>query len=151
MGALVLPSSVNATSGCCSGKHNGVNCSAGPQSNGHLICADGWRGSSCKFADNCSGGYVAPAPTTRPATPRPITATTKPSTPKPTAILTVQPTSAPTETPTSAPEVKTIVAVPTATPTPKTSDVVEGFGILGAMGTGAFFGIRGIYRKIFKR
>lgn len=41
---------VDARFGCCSG-HNGVNCSAGAQGNGHVICNDGWTGSSCLYSE----------------------------------------------------------------------------------------------------
>ncbi|MFA5793179.1 MAG: hypothetical protein WC897_04920 [Candidatus Gracilibacteria bacterium] len=46
-----LTSSVNyvlATSGACSG-HDGVDCSAGADLDGSVICDDGWRGSSVSY------------------------------------------------------------------------------------------------------
>ncbi len=47
--ALFLIPIVSASSGCCSG-HGGVDCAAGPQSNGHVICNDAWTGSSCLYS-----------------------------------------------------------------------------------------------------
>ncbi len=46
---FTLSFSVNATSGCCSG-HGGVNCDAGPDSDGSVICNDGWKDSSCSYS-----------------------------------------------------------------------------------------------------
>src|SRR5437879_5478802 len=40
---------VYATRGCCSG-HGGVNCGAGAQANGAVICGDGSTGSSCQYS-----------------------------------------------------------------------------------------------------
>lgn len=37
-----------ASSGACSG-HGGVNCAAGPDSDGSVICNDGWRDSSVQY------------------------------------------------------------------------------------------------------
>ena len=39
-----------ATSGACS-YHGGVNCSAGADWDGSVICNDGWRDSSVKYRD----------------------------------------------------------------------------------------------------
>lgn len=52
----IKPAEVYATSGCCS-YHGGVNCSAGAQINGRVICNDGWTGSSCSYSSMamCSG------------------------------------------------------------------------------------------------
>lgn len=44
-------SSSCSSSGACSG-HGGVNCSAGPDSDGSVICSDGWRGSSVAYHCN---------------------------------------------------------------------------------------------------
>ena len=44
----ILTFSINATSGCCS-HHGGVNCSAGADSDGSVICNDGWKDSSCSY------------------------------------------------------------------------------------------------------
>ncbi len=40
--------------GACS-SHNGVNCAAGPDSDGSVICNDGWRNSSVAFCAVCGG------------------------------------------------------------------------------------------------
>ncbi len=46
---LLIPVSFAfATSGACS-DHLGVNCAAGPQANGNVICNDGWLGSSVSY------------------------------------------------------------------------------------------------------
>lgn len=37
-----------SASGACSG-HGGVNCAAGPDADGSVICADGWQGSSVSY------------------------------------------------------------------------------------------------------
>lgn len=53
---LVFSVPVFATSGACSG-HGGVNCAAGPDSDGSVICNDGWTGSSVSYSSmsSCSG------------------------------------------------------------------------------------------------
>lgn len=57
---LVIPTTVIATSGCCS-SHGGVDCSL-QQSNGKVVCNDGWTGSSCLYSSiikcNVSEQYV---------------------------------------------------------------------------------------------
>ena len=52
---LIIPISVYAKSGCCS-SHGGVDCSR-KQSNGKVICNDGWTGSSCYYNEmkKCEG------------------------------------------------------------------------------------------------
>jgi len=91
-----LNANVFAKSGCCSG-HDGVNCSAGAQGSGKVICNDGWRGSSCLYSEMvmCSGSSQPPA----------TKAPTKVPTPKPTNTLkpTVIPTYTKTPTPTPKP------------------------------------------------
>ncbi|MBU1018061.1 S-layer homology domain-containing protein [Patescibacteria group bacterium] len=55
---------VYATTGACSG-HDGVNCSAGADSDGSVICNDGWTDSSVDYVgmeDDCGVDYVAPTP-----------------------------------------------------------------------------------------
>ncbi len=37
-----------ASAGACSG-HGGVDCAAGPDSDGSVICMDGWKGSSVAY------------------------------------------------------------------------------------------------------
>lgn len=52
---LIIPISVYAKSGCCS-SHGGVDCSR-KQSNGKVVCNDGWTGSSCYYSEmeKCNG------------------------------------------------------------------------------------------------
>lgn len=38
-----------ASQGACS-SHQGVNCAAGPDSDGSVICNDGWRNSTVKYS-----------------------------------------------------------------------------------------------------
>jgi hypothetical protein len=85
---------LDAKSGCCSG-HGGVNCSAGAQSNGNVICNDGWRGSSCSYSGMVMCGGSSGSTTT---------------------VKTVQPTSVPTRLPTKDPT-KTPTTIPTNIPT----------------------------------
>jgi hypothetical protein len=49
LGLLLIPAISFATSGACSG-HGGVNCSAGRDSDGSVICYDGWRNSSVNYS-----------------------------------------------------------------------------------------------------
>lgn len=68
-----------ATSGACSG-HGGVDCSAGQDSDGSVICNDGWQNSSVKYSAMvmCMDS-VTPSPTPAP-TPLPTPAPTTTST-----------------------------------------------------------------------
>lgn len=50
-GGSQICSSSCASSGACS-SHDGVDCSAGPDSDGSVICNDGWRGSSVEYSCN---------------------------------------------------------------------------------------------------
>lgn len=91
---------ISARSGCCSG-HDGVNCGAGSQGNGKVICNDGWRGSSCLYSEMamCGGSNTQKTPI--------IVAPTRyipPNTPKPTYVP--RPTAIPTQKkyPTSMPK-----------------------------------------------
>lgn len=133
--SLLFPQTILATSGCCSGKHNGVNCSAGPQSNGHVVCNDGWRGSSCLYsnASEC-GGYAVPAVSAKPvATKAPI------ATPK--SSPTVAPTATPTVIPTSTPP-----ATIEPSPTPQAASTSNGsvLGELVGVGITGFLGWKGL-------
>ena len=47
---FVFPVTVSATSGACS-YHGGVNCNAGANSDGKVVCNDGWVNSSVYFSD----------------------------------------------------------------------------------------------------
>ncbi len=60
---VFTPINTDAKSGCCSG-HGGVNCSVGPQSNGHVICNDGWTGSSCLYSEMVMCGGSSTSSTT---------------------------------------------------------------------------------------
>ncbi len=48
---FIITENAHATSGACS-YHNGVNCSAGYDIDGSVICKDGWKDSSVLFDDN---------------------------------------------------------------------------------------------------
>lgn len=50
---FALSFSVDAKSGCCS-HHGGVDCDAGPDSDGSVICKDKWRDSSCSYSSMAS-------------------------------------------------------------------------------------------------
>ncbi len=129
LASLFFASHVFATSGCCS-SHGGVDCAAGPQSNGNVICYDGWRGSSCSYASmvKCIGTstttiYVAPTatPTPTPVYVAPIVTVKPTSTPTPEPTATPTPTVTPTPTPeiTATPTItQTPTVTPTSTPTP---------------------------------
>ena len=60
---IVFPiDKAEAERGCCSW-HGGVCCGCGPQSNGRVICNDGWRGSSCFYSEMVMcRGYLPPPP-----------------------------------------------------------------------------------------
>lgn len=62
---FLMVNSAQATSGACSG-HGGVNCSAGADFDGSVICYDGWRSSSVSYSNmvSCSSygsSYQAPS------------------------------------------------------------------------------------------
>ena len=48
------PTSSGDGRGACS-SHDGVNCSTGPDSDGSVICNDGWRNSTVKYSAVCGG------------------------------------------------------------------------------------------------
>jgi len=48
LAVLFVPAEAKA--GCCS-YHGGVDCSAGPQENGHVFCNDDWLDSSCLYSE----------------------------------------------------------------------------------------------------
>lgn len=62
---FIMPAAF-ATSGACSG-HGGVDCSAGPDSDGSVICYDGWEDSSVSYSSMvmCQG-YTTPEPSPTP-------------------------------------------------------------------------------------
>lgn len=85
---LVMPVLVSAASGACSG-HGGVNCSAGPDSDGSVVCNDSWRNSSVSYSSMAMCvGYSTSVKESKPVivTPPPVTPTTKTVTEKPTVI-----------------------------------------------------------------
>ena len=112
---LLAPFAVEAKSGCCSG-HNGVNCGAGPQGNGHVICNDGSTTSSCLYSEMvmCGGSSSSGSNTTTTQkidtaiTPK-IAPTRRPSPSKPSIFPTKKPT---------------LILQPTATVTPSTETTV---------------------------
>lgn len=60
---FLLPNYVRATSGACS-YHDGVDCSAGADWDGSVVCNDGWRDSSVSYSssstctETCPWGYT---------------------------------------------------------------------------------------------
>lgn len=96
---LVLsPAFAFAASGACSG-HGGVSCSAGADSDGSVICNDGWRNSSVSYSSMVMCGAPSSSkpkeivPVVKPEPrPEPITVPTpKQEIPKPKEIPVVQP------------------------------------------------------------
>ena len=88
--AIWFPTSVFAASGACSG-HGGVNCSSGADSDGSVICSDGWRGSRVSYSSmvKCQGNSAVPSviPITPPIAPKPATTVESPiSSPRNVAI-----------------------------------------------------------------
>ena len=145
---LSFPKNSFARSGCCSG-HGGVSCAAGPQSNGHVICNDGWTGSSCLYSGMvmCEGYITAstptPTPNWRPSTPTPTIRITVPTaTATPTNKPTNTSTPTPTGEPTQEPKVEGVAdEAPTPTPTPTTESSSDGSGafILPTAATAWFY------------
>ncbi|MEJ2347684.1 MAG: hypothetical protein P8Y17_00585 [Patescibacteria group bacterium] len=160
---------VFATSGCCS-KHQGVDCIAGPQANGKVICNDGSRNSSCYYSEMvmCEGFFNSTNNTvqdleseieqyeaeienlkTESSTPIPTPESTiKPtvsSTPKPTQT----PSPTPTEAPSSSPGVKgeSVEENPPSTPTATNSDSESPGTGTRALGWSMLAAIYWIFRK----
>jgi len=106
---LLFPSFIYAQRGCCSG-HDGVCCECGAQANGKVICNDGWRGSSCLYAniEECRNYEVV----------QPVSTTVQQD--QPTQSPTIVPTLIPTVVPTNIPVSPTIepTQIPTEIPTP---------------------------------
>lgn len=71
--ALIIPSAL-AASGACS-NHGGVDCTAGPDSDGSVICNDGWLNSSVSYASMVMCRNYATQPPIQPTVvaPAPIT------------------------------------------------------------------------------
>ncbi len=61
---IVCSIPIAVAAGACSG-HEGVNCAAGADSDGSVICTDGWKGSSVQFSnvDECKLSPSAPEST----------------------------------------------------------------------------------------
>lgn len=60
--SMVFNSVASATEGACSG-HSGIDCSVGSDTDGSVICMDGWRGSSVQYTsqkDSCGVDYSEP-------------------------------------------------------------------------------------------
>lgn len=55
----LIPIFAFGASGACSG-HGGVSCAAGPDTDGSVICVDGWRGSKVTYSSmvKCAGYSV---------------------------------------------------------------------------------------------
>lgn len=127
--SFLFPVSVFSVSGCCS-SHGGVCCELGAQSDGTVICCDGWRASSCSYAGmvKCQGysPTVNNAPAVATPEPSPIIITPTPS-PRPTPTPTPTPTPSPTPSPspiiTPTPPVETLTPTPAPTPTPEIKGV----------------------------
>lgn len=101
-----------AASGACSG-HGGVSCGAGPDSDGSVICVDGWENSSVSYSSmvKCAGYNVSePAPAVVP--------TIVPVTAQPTVKKEIPVVATPSK-PTPIPGAKPLVTGPVATSSPK--------------------------------
>jgi hypothetical protein len=102
---LLIPTALYATSGACSG-HGGVSCSAGADSDGSVICNDGWENSSVSYSSmKMCEGYAAPKPV-------PVSIPVKTSPPK-TLV-----------SPVTTPKKPIELSQPVATPEPKETTVV---------------------------
>lgn len=146
---LITPETIIAKSGCCS-SHGGVNCAAGPQANGNVICNDGWRGSSCSYAGMvmCGGSSTTTAPIITPTpsplktpTPTPKHTFTSTPTPTPTPTSTAEPTGGVKATETEAP-LPTSTGIPSPTPTSAVKgDKAQGAATLGLVFLAIFVGL----------
>lgn len=112
----LLPVSVFATSGACSG-HGGVSCSAGRDSDGSVICNDGWRGSSVSYSSMVMCQGYSATPTVKPVVteptpvpPKPLTV--PPPTPKPVVVGSPKPITPTTTNKVVAPKVEKPIPVP---------------------------------------
>jgi len=120
---------VEAKSGCCS-HHGGVDCGAGAQSNGKVICYDGWRGSSCLYSEmvKCGGSSsstteyqpsvqtapIAPVVAPPPPSPSPVVIYVYPS-----PIPSSEPSPEPSPTPSPIPPSPSPAQSPASTPSPQ--------------------------------
>lgn len=117
---FIFSSPVFSKSGCCS-SHGGVNCAAGAQGNGNVICNDGWTGSSCLYSEMvmCGGSSSSSTNYNPPAYVPPPTNT--PYIPPPTSTPYIPPATATSVPPTLTPIPLTPTNTPTFTPTPTTT------------------------------
>lgn len=143
---LIYP--VSARSGCCSG-HNGVNCTAGAQANGNVICNDGWTGSSCLYSEMVMCGGSSTSTSTQPIYIQPTVIVYPTNTPMPLPTFTPIPTATliPTNTPTltlTPVPTKNVLSAETKKPTPTNIPTAQttgnpigaliGLGIVGGAG-----------------
>lgn len=77
---ILLPGLAFATSGACSG-HGGVDCGAGRDYDGSVICSDGWRKSSVSYSSMVKCASSKPIPVTKKVLP--VTPVKKVVAPKP--------------------------------------------------------------------
>lgn len=96
---ILFPFSAFATSGACSG-HGGVSCNAGSDSDGSVICKDGWRNSSVSYSSMvmCGGSSTPSIPTYTPSYSTPPAPVVTP-TPRPTIPEQTKPVAVPTPAP----------------------------------------------------
>lgn len=112
---LTFSYNVLAKSGCCSG-HNGVNCSAGGQGNGHVICNDGWTNSSCLYSEMVMcGGSSGSTTNSQPVYIPPTEIVYPTNTPRSLPTWTPKPSRTPAPEPT---ETSIPILIPTNKPTP---------------------------------
>ena len=139
--------SVEAKSGCCS-SHGGVDCSAGAQSNGHVICYDGWRGSSCLYSEmvKCGGSSTSTTEYQPSVQTTPVAPIVVPSLPPSPVIIYVYPSLVPSPNPSPKPSpIPSPIQSSRPTPSPppevlgektesSSSDGMVGLAALGGFG-----------------
>ncbi len=169
LAAFLYVTPVFAKSGCCSG-HGGVDCAAGSQDNGNVICNDGWTGSSCAYSGMVMCGGTTPSDSTPriavpTPTPTPFIAPIVAPTPKPTPTPTPTPKPTPIQTPSPLPSPSPIpspIPSPTQSPPSPSPQAAEGKvkgeksessttsgTIVGlAIGVGVGYGISNLVKRI---
>lgn len=95
---LLFSFNVFAKSGCCS-HHGGVDCAAGSQANGHVICVDGNRNSSCLYSEMVKCGGSSNSTTTTTTTPIIVPSPSPVAIPSPSPSLPPSPSPLPSSTP----------------------------------------------------
>lgn len=156
---------IYAKSGCCS-HHGGVNCAAGPQSNGKVICNDGWKQSSCYYSEMVKcGGYTVPEPEPQIEAPPPAVVAPPKPTPSPIIIksspspvikpsvspkISPSPSPSPSLLPSPSPEISPSIETKTETSSEikgektqktkpaSTAEAIGGLGTMGALGWGGY-------------